>query len=166
VEKIACQVVLRYCSSIELSEIKPTDLSDLSKDSLYSVNKRESFYDAMKGPVYKFTFFDARLEYIDGPFLTGSKQKQIRLTIENKSNIQENINIKWYTDDGWSVAPVKCAKIFAGTWFARQREMVFELSKEVIDRPVNRFTIELTIDGRHTAMLIPVVLLEGSFAEI
>jgi hypothetical protein len=166
VENIAKQVVLRYCPSVEFSEIKATDLSDLNDKYLFSELNGKSIYRNLNGPIFKFDSFDVMVDYLEGPYVKNNLPKKISFKIQNKYKISESLNIKWYTDEGWSISPANHGKVFVGSWTESQKEIVFDLSKEKVDNAVTRFVLELTIDGKHTVMLVPVILLNGNLITI
>lgn len=164
IERIAKQVILKYNLPVDISQDIPSDLSDLKDEMLFAGPNGKSIYKNINGPTYSFDFFDVMVDYIDGSAVKDNTPKKIKLTIENKYKVQEMINIQWYTPDNWCVQPSKSGKVFVGLSFVvdNKKEIEFELTADKVESKVNRFVVELTIDGRHTAMLIPVVLLNGN----
>jgi len=166
IERIAKQIIWKYDLPVEIlkdkiSKDKPVDISGLKEYSLLAGTGDISIYKNLDGPIYRFDFFDVMLNFIDGPVIKGGGSKKIKMTIENKYKIQEFINIQWYTNDNWEVRPYKTGKIYLGRsiWPDCIKSIEFELFTEKVKYKINRFVIELTIDGRHTVMLVPVVLL-------
>lgn len=159
VERIAKQVVLRYCPSMELSESKPTDLCDITDKQLFSQSNGKYIYRNLNGPIYRFNNYEVMVDYIDGPYAKDGMPKKIRIKIDNQYKTPESININWYLHEGWSIGPSKRGKIFSTQGCS---EIEFDLVSEKVTDFVNRFAIELTIDGKHTVMLVPVVLLNGN----
>ncbi|NJD01504.1 MAG: ADP-ribosylglycohydrolase family protein [Ruminiclostridium sp.] len=160
IEAIARQAVLRYRQDMELSEIKATDLSDLDYRNLFSAPGFNSLYRNLNGPSYSFEYYDVLVDYIDGPYIKRPYQKRLRIKIVNKYKYAENVNIKWYLHEGWSVSPAKRGKIFA---YTGENEIECILSAEDTDDITFRFVMELTVDGRHTVMLVPVVLQSAGY---
>jgi len=162
VERIAKQVLLRNRQLIELSEDAATDLSDLKDSQLYSGSHGKSIFRNPGGPVYKFGSMDVMVDYVNGPVIMNNIPKKIRLIIENRYKTPDSLNIRWYTPDGWSVSPAKEGKLFLEhAWLSDSKVSEFELCTENA-AGTNRFAIELTADGKHTVMLIPVILLSGN----
>ena len=116
----------------------------------------------MDGPIYEFDAFDVMVDYLEEPNIKDNTPKKIKIRIENKYKMQESLNVKWYTDEGWVVGPSNRGKVFIGTWSGRNIEMEFTLFSEKVKEFVNRFAVEITIEGRPTVMLVPVVLLNGN----
>lgn len=166
VEKIARQVVLRYGQFVELSEIKATDLADLSEKQLFSETRGKSIYRSLNAPIYKFGNCDVIVDYLEGPYVKSASPKKVKLKIEGRFKTQESINIKWYNDEGWIIGPAKYGKVFIGGFGTENVEFEFELYSEKVHDFVNRFAVELTIEGKHTVMLIPIVLLNNNLLEI
>ncbi|MDO8685904.1 MAG: ADP-ribosylglycohydrolase family protein, partial [Clostridiales bacterium] len=89
VEKIAKQVVLRYCPLIDLSENKATDLSDLNDKHLFTQSSGKSIYRNLNGTIYKFNSFDIMVDYIEGSYVKDNTPKKIRFKILNTSKTPE-----------------------------------------------------------------------------
>lgn len=159
VEKIAWQVVLRHCHSIVLSNTEITDFSDFNTEQLYSHANSAALYRNINGPVYAFDSFDILIDYIDGPYIRDHTPVRIKCRITNKYKTPESLNIKWYADDGWLIAPSRNGKIFLGSWHENEKVLTFELSSEKITGSTQRFALEITVEGKHTVMLVPIVLL-------
>ena len=137
-----------------------TDLSGIKDLQLFSQNCSKAIYKNLNGPIFKFDNFDVMVEYIGGPYAKDAAITKIKIRVENKYKTQESVNIKWYAPEEWNISPSKSGRAFLGARSIRDFE--FELSKEKIQDSMNRFVVELTIDGRHTVMLVPIVLLNGN----
>lgn len=161
VERMARQVLLRWCPSVELSEVKPTEISDSERQKLLSKPDLRNLYRNLTGPVYEFDAFDIYVDYIEGPYVKNSNPVEVKITIVNKYRTQESLNMKWYVHDGWTVGPLDKGKLFMGTRSDLKQELKFTLTPTRTSDPVSRFVLELTADGRPTVMLVPMVLLSS-----
>lgn len=159
VERIAKEVTLRYCTYVEISDLKQTDISDLTDDKLVCLENKKSIYQNINGPIYKFDSFDILVDYVDGPYIKDEIKNRIKIKINNKYKVRESINIKWYLEDGFEMSPSKEGKVFTVIGLT---EIEFEFSKEKVDKNTNRFVLEITVDGKHTVMLVPIILLNGN----
>lgn len=160
VERIAQQVILRFGHSagVALSETSPTDLSGLDESRLLARPDQLSVYARSPGPVYRFDFWEAAVEYADGPYVKSGIPARVVLTIVNTGNIAQSVNIRWYLPDAsWEISPSPFGKLFVGG-FGGSRRLEFVLCGQTGIAPTVRFVVELTQEGKHTVMLIPVVL--------
>jgi len=172
VEKIAQQVIQRYNLPIEISMDKKTDLSDLKDEMLFAGQKSKLINKNLNGPVYRFDFFNVMVDYGGDPTIKDNTSRTIKLKIENIYKVQELVNIHWYTPDNWKVSPSGDGKVFVvpASWVPDNKgnennikEIEFKLETEKVDRNINRCVIELTLEGKHTVMLVPIVLLNGNY---
>lgn len=160
IEVIAKQAMLRYQQTIELSEIMATDLRELDYKSLFSSSDFNLLYRNLRGPSYNFDYYDVLVDYVDGPYVNAPYQKKLKIKIVNKFKYADNVNIKWYLHDKWSVIPAKNGKIFA---YPGENEIECILSAEESEDVKFRFVLELTVDGRHTVMLVPIILQSAGY---
>jgi len=111
---------------------------------------------------HSFPFFETALEYVTGVGVKPGEGAKVRLTIKNKYRVQAGLTIRWYTPDGWEVSPRREIKTYVGPIHWRNHSITheFELKpREWAHDSSNRFVIEITVDGRTTVMLVPVLLL-------
>ncbi|MBO9605465.1 MAG: ADP-ribosylglycohydrolase family protein [Paenibacillaceae bacterium] len=163
-ERIARQVLLRHgrAHGVTLSESLPTDRSDRDETKLLAREGAEPVYARSRGPVCRFDHWEARIEYADGPYARGGTPTPVALTIVNNGKTAESVNVRWFLPDAsWQVAPAPSGKRFVGPFGGTQR-IEFALIADTVGEPAVRFAIELTLDGKPTVMLVPVVLLNGS----
>ena len=164
-EQMARQVIMCYNLPVELAPEKATDLSDLKEAFLTADSTALALYENMAGPVFRFDFFDVAVDYTGSPLVRENEPKKIKLRIRNKYKVQENINIRWYAPEGWTVNPGEGTVFVTPVWFGKtSAEVEFNLLAEKIGQPLNRFVVELTLNGRPTVMLVPVTLLNGSLS--
>lgn len=165
VEQIARQVILRYNLPVELSDSRETDFSDLRDSMLFDSSQGKFLYRNLNGPIYHFDFFDVMVDYKEGPMVRDGVPKRIKLRIENRYKVQEMIHIHWYLPDGWRIQPSGDGHVYVAQPFFEDhaKEIEFELQTERVRDRVIRFVVELTIRGRHTVMLVPIVLQNGNY---
>jgi len=110
---------------------------------------------------HSFPFYDISLEYVSGISVKPGQSAKLRLTVKNKYRFQAGLNIQCYTPDNWGVLPAKSFKTFVGqsSWYNNSKILDIELQPPEQACSSNRFVIEITVDGRSTVMLIPVLLL-------
>lgn len=153
VERIARQTVLAHCPSLELSDLQETDVSGAN---LFYQEGTQRVYWHSCGPVYKFDFYEVDVSYHENPHQRNGK-KTIGIGITNKYKTAESLNYKWYLDEGWTVTQGRTGKVFIRSWGGRA-EFEFDFIHERPDCPAGRAVLELTVDGKHTVMLVPVLL--------
>ncbi len=162
-ERIARQVILRHNLPLELAA-QATDRSGMGADSLLAGAFREVLYENLGCPVFHFDAFDVAVDYDDDPTIRDATPKTIRLRIRNTYKVQANLNIRWYAPEGWRVLPARSGTVFsAHAWLGGGLQAIeFQVEADRAEQAMNRLAVELTADGRPTAMLVPVTLLNGN----
>lgn len=162
--RIAQQVILRRGLPLEISS-RATDLADASPDVLLAGDLAPTLYESMAGPVYHFDFFDVAVDYGAAPLIRNGAPKTIRLRLRNTYKVQANLNLRWYAPDGWRVLPAPLATVLClPPRLGEQPVIEFQVETTGVDRPLSRLVVEITIDGRPTVMLVPIMLMNGNLA--
>ncbi|MHB1485126.1 MAG: ADP-ribosylglycohydrolase family protein [Saccharofermentanales bacterium] len=164
VETITKQVILKNNLPLKLTESKPTDLTGYNIYSLYSSTNGVEIYNTFHGPLFHFDFFDVIVGYSDGINVKNGVPKKISLIVVNTYKTPVMLNIQWYKKEGWAISPSESGKFFSSeASFGENKNMFdFELKSDVINDNLIRFVVEITIDGRHSVMLIPIILINGN----
>ena len=122
---------------------------------------REKLYANADSAVYDFKFFEVAVSYPDGVYLKGNSGK-VRIRIENKFRVTENLAYRWYTEDGFTSDDREGYLYLARNTYGNPAcEMEFTFTAEGEPKLKNRFVFELTVEGRASAMAVPVLLLKG-----
>ena len=125
-------------------------------------NKEAIAYMNIPAVRQSFPLFETALEYVSGVGVKPGKAAKIRLTVKNKYRVQAGLTICWYTPEGWEISPRRELKTYVGpnNWQNHSVTHEFDLyPSEGVSASSNRFVIEITVDGRTTVMLVPVLLL-------
>ncbi|MFO8007689.1 MAG: ADP-ribosylglycohydrolase family protein, partial [Candidatus Brocadiia bacterium] len=165
-ERMAEQILARHrFAGTELSRDEPTDLEDLSPDALKAPDGGAGLYEGAGGTVHRFDFFTVIVDYGSDPTVRNGETRTVRLTIENNYKTQANISMHWYLPDGWEIWPGRDAYVMSlpGN-LSGSRTLEFALRTDEVRQALTRFVVELTIEGRPTVMLVPVMLLNGNGA--
>lgn len=164
-EKIARQVILRNNLPVQIDNgCNESDRSD-NVNLFATEGIKDDIYKNLKGPVYKFDYFDIMVDYGDqDPVIKDNTDRKIKIIIENTYKVQEIINVKWHIPAGWEISPssegkVSIMKRGLGEY---RKEIEFVLKAEKVSNNINRCLMEFTIEGKHTVMSVPVVLLNGN----
>lgn len=176
-EAIARQVLAAFHLPVQLTEA-PTDLSgfqaaalfarDPSIRSLESLSPRPSAppdYSNLHAVAHRFPFYEIAVDLGADPLVRDGQPKKVLLRVRNLYKIQDNLRIHWYLPEGWQVFPSADGSLFAPTaWLAQQpaTEASFELVADHVQGDVIRFVVEITVVGRPSVMLIPVLLVNGN----
>ena len=176
-EAITDHVLARFRLPLRISG-EPTDLSGLKTENLYArdpgeyppgsqINQRFAPPDtsSQNASVHRFPFFEVAVDYGEDPLVRDAAPKTVTLRIRNLYKIQENLRVHWYLPDGWQIAPSRDGSVFAPTaMLALQSslDVPFQLWTEHVQGDVVRAVVELTIPGRPTVMLVPVILVNGN----
>lgn len=162
VERIAQQVILRRRLPVTVAA-QPTDLSDVSAARLRAPDGGTSLWRNLGQALFRFDFFEVAVDYGD-PAIQSGEAKAIALTIRNTYKVMANLAMHWYLPEGWRVRPAADAQVFvpnAGVG-APETTVTFLLEAERVTQPCTRCAIELSVEGRPTVMLLPVVLMNGN----
>ena len=164
-ERAAMQVLLRrgFGCRLTVSATEPTDLSDLDMRSLRSPDHGAAMFAALSGTTFRFDFFTVEVDYGGAPVIRDAEAKKLRFTIRNTYKVQANLSLHWYLPDGWTVSPgVDSFVMSLPRHLGEPAVLEFALSTPKVRRAMNRAVLELTIEGRPTVMLVPIVLQNGN----
>ncbi len=176
-ERIARQVIASHGLAVEFTGA-PSDLSALQAADLYakdpSMRSLAGFstkpsappdYANLNASVHRFPFYEVAVDYGPDPLVKDGVPREVKLRIRNLYKTQDNLRLHWYLPEGWQVSPSADAVLFAPTGWLEQGstvEAAFQLSTARMQGDVTRFAVELTIPGRPTVMLVPVMLVNGN----
>ncbi|OHB60214.1 MAG: hypothetical protein A2Y12_10325 [Planctomycetes bacterium GWF2_42_9] len=157
-ESIGMKVTNASVRGIKISLADPTDLKGMTLDKLSGKDFEPVLKNYTTGPVFRSGFFEVHVNYGDSPVLVDGKKK-IQVTVKNLYKVQENINFQWYMPNGWEVLPSSRGRIFLGVPAVQKpQSLEFVLNTSNNDKIMNRFVLELTMEGRNTVILVPVML--------
>jgi hypothetical protein len=161
--RLARQVLDRFPSALRVSE-SPTDVSALKVDSLLAGPSIQEMYANRDAAVFHFDFFDVAVDYgEDGAIIKDGTAKTIRVRIYNRYKVQANLTLHWYTPDGWIVAPSKDGyRLSFPPHLGEALELSYQFTIPQLTSPLARAILEITIAGRPTVMLAPLMLLNGN----
>ena len=160
---VARQTILRHHLPVTLAAERPTDLTGLLPSALAPDPTLRRLLENMNGPVYRFDFFEIAVGYPSGPWLRDGVATPITLRIYNTYKVQANLELRWYTPDGWRVEPARTGSLFSlPPGLGQPREVTFRVQVEQVTGTIQRAVIEFTVPGRSTVMLVPIVLHNGS----
>ena len=147
-----------------ISENAATDLSTVTESMLFAPQRHAFALQNLGKPVYQFDFFEVAVDYGGDPTIRNGVPKTIALTIRNKYKVMENFNLHWYLPDGWVVEPSTDTKVFVSNTYIREPEttVTFTLKADSVTCISNRCTVELSVTGRPTVMLVPILLLNDN----
>jgi hypothetical protein len=67
----------------------------------------------LKGPFYRFDFFDIALDYGDGPYIHPDRPTPITIRIYNTYKVQARLRAHWYIPEGWKITPAGDFQVFS-----------------------------------------------------
>lgn len=116
------------------------------------------------GPVYNFDFFDVEVFYGDDAWAKNGEEKTIKLQIRNTYKTQAVLNLQVYAPDEWQVLPSKSGTILSlQGHLGEPNDVTLRFRCDQIEKPLSRFVVEITSEGRQLVMLIPLVLQNGNW---
>lgn len=135
---------------------------------IYVAQKPEEphIYELIRSPYTvrrRFPFFDAELDYIDGPYFTADTPKNLRLTVRDNQNNHSHqwVTVRWYTNNGASVYPPEISMPMQSTY---KHNCNFDF-KVTISSPAAAKTeliADISFAGRHTGGTVKAVLFAGA----
>jgi ADP-ribosylglycohydrolase len=157
-ERIARQVMLRYHLSTALMEDEPTDLKNLSIQSLFAQASTKCLLNNLLGPRFHFDFFDVVVEYPNGPLFQTEIPTFVKLKITNTYKVQARLKLHWYFPEGWQVTPSGDYQLLSlPASLGETEEIEFQVISAA-DSSTQRAVIEILIDSRPGVMLVPIIL--------
>ena len=162
-ENIAREVLLRNGSDFGETG-KPATAKD-GAASLKCPDGGRSLYTGINGGRFVFDFFTVCVDYGTGPMVRDGIPKRILLTVFNTYKVQSNLSLHWYVPEGWRVTPSPDGYVMSlPPSIGAPVVLEYELHCDRVVRTMNRAVLELTIEGRPSAMFVPVTLLNGNAA--
>lgn len=161
VERIAGQLTLRHAPGLlgtEPSSATPEERTGL----MASGEIIERLYCSLCGPVYRGELFEVRVDYSYGVRIHDGSPLRIRLVVAPRHRTPMVVGLKWYADPEWHIGPTRSGRFYVGGANAAVVERSFMISVDAVPQRINRFVVELTVEGRPTVMLVPVVLVDGN----
>lgn len=116
-------------------------------DKLGLSDKPEYFY------IKDFTFAKISVEYDSEPVISPLESKKIKIAITNKFAAQRVYNCRWILPDGWNVSGNN--SIFTTNY--KNAEFTVTAGENVSAK--NTLILEITCDGSHAAMYVPVIFM-------
>jgi ADP-ribosylglycohydrolase len=161
--RLARRVSERFGSSLQISEAS-TDLAGIQVDALMAGHEVHEMYANRDAAVFKFDFFDIAVDYgHEGPLAHEMIAKTVKIRIYNRYKIQANLSLHWYTPEGWIVSPSKDGyRMSLPANLGEPLELTYAITIPQITLPLARAVFEITIAGRSTVMLVPVMLLNSN----
>ena len=163
--QITHQVIARYSAPVQVAEAE-TNLAGLSIQELMADEVSAAYLNSLSGSIHHFDFFDVWIDYgAEGPLVRSQAPKAIRLRVYNRYKVQANLTVRWYAPPTWTISPAAQGFLFslpAHLGAQPYAEALFQVEINPPAAALNRAVIEITIEGRPTVMLAPVMLLNGN----
>ncbi len=165
-EQVMERVADHFHLPIELAE-GPTQPANAQANDLIAGELSHELYSQLGGPVFRFDFFDVYVDYGGSPEIRDHAPKTLRLVISNKYRLQARMYIRWLAPEDWTISPAREGQFFIYMWKvdADPRTLSFDITPARVQAGSIRLVVELTVDSRATAMLVPIVLLNGNIAD-
>ncbi|MCL2362362.1 MAG: ADP-ribosylglycohydrolase family protein [Defluviitaleaceae bacterium] len=160
IERLAKIIMLTYRPDVEFTNML-TSICQADLDRLPNPEMGEKILRNMYGPIYENSLITCALDYKSDGYIKPWNTAKIQLRIGCKLNHDLLLNIKWYLPQGFGIKPVSRGLLRCPGGGVQTPPYEFEIEAYGPVEIVNRFVIEITSPGRHTAVLVPVVLLDG-----
>jgi ADP-ribosylglycohydrolase len=158
-EKIALQVALHHHLEIDFTSEVPTDRTDFSPEKL-KANPKSRLLANLQGPCFRFGFFEIAIDYGSGPVIHPAEPNRVKLRIYNDYKIQARLKIHWYAPTGWQITPAGDLQVLSfPAHLGDPKEIEFQVIADPNGGESQRAVVEIVIDSRPSAMLIPILLI-------
>jgi ADP-ribosylglycohydrolase len=160
-----CQQVLTREKAQDLCGEGPTDLKGVTAAQFKVTDEGRSIWGGFNGTRFDFDFFKVHVDYgNEGAVIRDSQPKSLTVRITNTYLAQANLSLHWYLPEGWQVTPspdgyANCLPVSSGL---PELKLEYKFMAPKLTRTCNRAALEITIEGRPTVMLVPVMLLNGN----
>jgi len=158
-ENIAHQLLRRHGKADFLGQT--TDLNGITPAQLRAPASWNT--QAPSGPRFEFSAFSIEVDYGASPTIRAGETKTLRVSIRSTGKTQANLSLRWLTPEGWSVSPAdRGFALSLPPHLGPSLELEFAVSISQLEAAMNRATLQITIEGQPTVMLVPITLLNGS----
>ncbi len=152
------QAEIPFRQAVELVEQKGAAADLESKLLLGDEAFRQTLVDRVKGPSFRFDFFEATVDYgEEGPFLCVGQAKKVRVVLKNTYKQQTPIEYRVYTQPALTLSGGSGAFISMNTFHGEVPVLSFVFRTEA-PLPVHRAVIEFCAPGHATVMHLPILL--------
>jgi hypothetical protein len=160
--RIARQVLARHKAE-HFCSAEPTNLDDVKNWDAKAKDAGRSIWEGFNGPRFDFDFFTVHVDYgEEGPVIRDGQPKPLTVTVHNRYKTQANLTFHWYLPEGgWKISPAVDG--YAMSLPGKPLTFPFSFTAERLTRATHRAVLEITIQGRPTAMCVPVALINGNF---
>lgn len=162
--EIARQVTLRHQPRTRVTS-EASDCSSYKREQFLGGQAAKGLYERLQGPVYRFDFFEVYLDYGGDATIAPGQTKTITARFRNTYKVQANLQLRLYAPSGWNVSPQRTTVLSLTPFLGEGGTVPFTFTPtEELGRSEatsHRFVLEITSDGRPTAMTVPIILLQG-----
>jgi hypothetical protein len=144
---------------IALTPDRPTAAADLSDHPLCASDRGASIHGNASSTVHRFAFFTIAVDYLGDATIEPQEPKQLTLRITNTYKTPERLHVRWYGPSDARIRPQGTSNVVLSK-FERQTSLPVEILLED-PQATNRLAAEITVAGRSSVMLVPVVLLRA-----
>ena len=107
--------------------------------------------------------FKVAVNYQNNPYLKAGEPRELTVHFTNLFHSQQNLDIKVWTEGNLQATPTTGSLFLGNNRFDKKQEIKLAFSAESLETNEIRAVIQITSKGRHTAIQIPVLFLNGSF---
>ncbi|MCL1857275.1 MAG: ADP-ribosylglycohydrolase family protein [Kiritimatiellaeota bacterium] len=144
----------------------PSSLEVSALTQLYArKDSGRAIWGGFAGPRYDFDLATVHVDYgEDGAVIRANVPKTIRLRFTNTQSAQLNLNLRWYTPDACAVTPGKETFLMLLSTGLSDDPCVaeFAFTLPTLPQPMIRAVLEVTVPGRPTVMLVPVMFIAAN----
>jgi ADP-ribosylglycohydrolase len=142
---------------IALVSDQPTDLSDLDPAAFGSSDAGLALHGSATSVTHRFDWFQVAIDYQGDATIQARIPRTLRVRVTNTYKTSEMLHVRLYGPSGATFSPAGTTSVFCPT-FDPVRIVPMEITLDTVE-PTNRLVVQVTVAGRATVMLMPVVLL-------
>lgn len=137
----------------------------LTPAQLASLDSGRGIWGGHNGPRYDFDLLSVHVDYgVDGPVIRPDTPKTVHVTLNNTYKTQLNLSLHVYSPDGWTVTPADAYyHLLQGGMYDAPPVLEYTFNAPALNGATLRAVLEITVNGRPTVNLVPLIFLNGAF---
>ncbi len=159
VTRIAQQVILARNLPVTLVADCATAVPAEAVQALPAADAGLSVHGKAGRTEHTFDSFSVQVDYAGKAVVRPGEPKRLQIFIENRYRTPELLRVRWYGPDGCTILPAHTATVFVPSTPPRSASLQVDVVLEKVES-TNRLVAEISVNGRSTVMLVPVVLLQ------
>jgi len=161
-EKIALKVLEKYArNNVSIVENEKSAIVAIAND-LKADTSTFSLSNGGLTSTYRYPFYEIKVAYEGGVFVEQGKEKLVKVTIIPKYRVSAVLNLHWYLPDGMLTVPTHDKQVVVAP--NQQQIIQTAINVNFLTKSTTRGALEISIDGRPSVMLVPLIFISAAMA--